>query len=79
MFLCWLKQEVGLGRVLMEDLGLETVVRINQPVQPGERLLVRCSHTDVRSGMWRLDVVPDSQASRHTLMTDSYSSSSEYL
>jgi exoribonuclease-2 len=32
-FLCWLKQEVGLGRVLMDGLGLETVVRINSPVQ----------------------------------------------
>lgn len=32
-FLCWLKQEVGLGRVLMDGLGLETVVRVNQPVQ----------------------------------------------
>lgn len=33
MFLCWLKQEVGLGRVLLEGLGLETVVRLPSPVQ----------------------------------------------
>jgi hypothetical protein len=32
-FLCWLKQEIGLGRVLIGGLGLETVVRINRPVQ----------------------------------------------
>lgn len=35
--------------------------------QPGERLAVRCSHTDVRMGMWRLDVVPDSQLGRYHL------------
>ena len=32
-FLCWLKQEAGLGRVLLEGLGLETVVRFNSPAQ----------------------------------------------
>ena len=40
-FLCWLKQEAGLGRVLLEELGLETVVRINRPVRPGDELAVR--------------------------------------
>ena len=32
-FLCWVKQETGLGRVLLEGLGLETVVRFNSPAQ----------------------------------------------
>lgn len=32
-FLCWLKQDAGLGRVLLHRMGLETVVRINSPVQ----------------------------------------------
>lgn len=36
-FLCWLKQEVGLGRVLLDRLGLETVVRLNSPVKVGGR------------------------------------------
>ncbi len=36
-FLCWLKQEMGLGRVLLNRLGLETVVRINSPVQARNR------------------------------------------
>ena len=54
-FLCWLKQEAGLGRVLLEEMGLETVVRINRPVRPGDELEVRCSHVDVKQGVWRLD------------------------
>ena len=44
-------------------------------VQPGERLLVRCSHTDVRMGMWRLDVVPNSQLERYSLQNGDYSGS----
>lgn len=60
-FLCWLKQEVGLGRVLVAGLGLETVVKLNAPAQPGDELLLRCSHIDVKGGFWRLDVVPPAQ------------------
>ena len=37
-FLCWLKQEVGLGRVLVGGLGLETVVKLNHPAQVGGML-----------------------------------------
>ncbi|KAL4425691.1 hypothetical protein ABPG75_009707 [Micractinium tetrahymenae] len=67
-FLCWLKQDVGLGRVLLNRLGLETVVRFNSPVQPGDELFLRCSQTDVRMGMWRLEPVPHSQVSLQHLV-----------
>lgn len=108
-FLCWLKQEMGLGRVLLAGLGLETVVKLNSPVQvglagagggrwvvdvwlerctsavgsahllclpprlqPGDELLLRCSHIDVKAGVWRLDVVPPSQAHNFDRQTSPY-------
>ncbi|KAL4445906.1 hypothetical protein ABPG77_009105 [Micractinium sp. CCAP 211/92] len=67
-FLCWLKQEMGLGRVLLNRLGLETVVRINSPVQPGDELFLRCAHIDVRMGVWRLEPVHHSQVSMQHLV-----------
>ncbi|PRW58916.1 ribonuclease [Chlorella sorokiniana] len=69
-FLCWLKQEVGLGRVLMDGLGLETVVRINSPVQPGDQLVVKCSHTDVKMGMWRLDAINPDHLHRYDIRNE---------
>ncbi|KAL4859933.1 putative ribonuclease [Chlorella vulgaris] len=71
MFLCWIRQDVGLGRVLLGGLGLETVMRINQPMQAGERLYVRCIHTDVRQGMYRLEPVAASQVSQASVLNDS--------
>ncbi|EFN57481.1 hypothetical protein CHLNCDRAFT_143004 [Chlorella variabilis] len=71
MFLCWLRQEVGLARVLLGGLGLETVLRINSPVEPGERVYVRCVHTDVRQGMYRLEVVPHGQVDPASVLNDS--------
>lgn len=67
-FLCWLKQDAGLGRVLLHRMGLETVVRINSPVQPGDELFLRCSHTDVRMGVWRLEPVHHTQVSLQHLV-----------
>lgn len=32
--------------------------------QPGDELFLRCSHTDVRMGVWRLEPVHHTQASR---------------
>jgi hypothetical protein len=34
-FLCWVRQEAGLARVLLPGLGLETVMRVNSPMQVG--------------------------------------------
>jgi hypothetical protein len=48
----------GLGRVLIESLGLESVARVNTPMVPGVRLEVACVHVDARQGIWRLDEAP---------------------
>lgn len=34
-------------------------------MQPGEQLVVKCSHTDVKMGMWRLDAVDPDHVSRY--------------
>ena len=43
-------QESGLARVLLQDLGLETVMRIDRPASPGDKLSVRCKFVDVPTG-----------------------------
>ena len=60
-FLCWLKQEAGLGRVLFDALALEAVVRINRPACPGDDVWVRPTQIDVRQGLWRLEEVSPTQ------------------
>ena len=62
MFLNWFKQEAGLGRVLLEDLGLECLVKVARPAVPGTRLKVRCSSADPGMGLFRLDEVLESGA-----------------
>lgn len=51
----WVRQESGLGAVLLDDLGLETVARINRPASPGAPLRVRCVHADPEQGVFRLE------------------------
>lgn len=53
-FLGWLKQENGLARVLLNDLGLETIARIVRPAAPGSKLIVRCTSADPGMGVYRL-------------------------
>ncbi|KAK9829763.1 hypothetical protein WJX72_007759 [[Myrmecia] bisecta] len=62
LFLVWVRQDLGLARVLLEDLGLETVTRINRPLMPGERLQLACTFVDVRNGLFRLEEPFGSQA-----------------
>lgn len=57
-FLCWLKQDAGLARVLLDHMGLECVVRVNRPLIPGDPVFVRCCQVDVRQGLYRMDEVP---------------------
>ena len=35
--------------------------------QPGEELLLRCGHIDVKSGQWRLDTLPLDQATKYDI------------
>lgn len=50
-----LLQDTGLAQVQLKEEGLETVVRIDRPARVGEHLQLACSHTDVRSGLYRLE------------------------
>lgn len=75
MCLGWFKQEAGLARVLLEDLGLECLVKVARPASPGTRFKVKCSSADPLMGMYRLDEVigsghssSDSDMSTETLV-----------
>lgn len=48
-------QDTGLAQVQLEGEGLETVVRVDRPAKPGERLSLRCAFTDARAGLYRLE------------------------
>lgn len=48
-------QEAGLARILLEDVGLETVVRINRPARLGEKLMVSVGFVDVPKGIFKFD------------------------
>jgi exoribonuclease-2 len=58
-FLTWFKQEAGLGRVLLEGLGLETIVRVSRPAVPGTSFAVKCVSADPLLGMYRLEEASD--------------------
>lgn len=61
MLLCWFKQDVGLARVLLPHLGLESVVKVTRGgAVPGSTFFVRCSQADPRQGVFRLDEVTSS-------------------
>lgn len=44
----WLKEEINLGLVLLEELGLELAMRFGRSVQVGDRLEVKVAHADPR-------------------------------
>ncbi|NEP55299.1 MAG: RNB domain-containing ribonuclease, partial [Moorea sp. SIO3C2] len=48
LMLRWLREHEYLGLVLLEDLGLEMVVRFQRPVGLGDRLTLKVSHADPR-------------------------------
>eukprot|EP00891_Asterochloris_glomerata_P003086 jgi/Astpho2/3086/Aster-x0560 len=54
LLLQWIRVESGLARVLLQDLGLETVMRIDRPASPGDVLDVRCKFVDVPTGRYTL-------------------------
>lgn len=47
-------QESGLARVLLPELGLETVMRIDRPARPGDTLQVCVGFVDVPKGIYKL-------------------------
>ena len=52
-------QEKGLGKVLLHDLGLETVAQIDRPAMIGEELQLQCTQVDVHEGVARLAATAD--------------------
>jgi exoribonuclease II len=46
LLLKWLREDDGLGLILLEELGLELAMRFNRSIPLGERLGVKVSHAD---------------------------------
>ncbi|HEY9735611.1 MAG TPA: ribonuclease R family protein [Trichocoleus sp.] len=57
MMLRWLREDDGLGLIMLEDLGLELAMRFNRDVALGERLQVRVSHANPRQDVIRFEEV----------------------
>lgn len=64
MLLRWLRQDDGLGLIMVEDLGLELAMRFNRDVTLGEQFQVMVSHANPRQDIIRFEeVVPEEQES----------------
>ncbi|MEB3340606.1 MAG: hypothetical protein VKJ25_07505 [Okeania sp.] len=48
MIIRWLKEEINLGLVLLEELGLELAMRFGRSVEVGDRLEVKVTYADPR-------------------------------
>ncbi|MBE9139221.1 VacB/RNase II family 3'-5' exoribonuclease [Nodosilinea sp. LEGE 07088] len=57
MLLRWLREDEGLGLIMVEDLGLELAMRFNRAVALGEQLSVRVSHASPRQDVIRFEEV----------------------
>lgn len=60
LFLVWHRQETGMGKVLLEELGLETFMKFDRPAVPGEKFRVTVDQLDVESGIFRLAIINSS-------------------
>ncbi len=48
LMLRWLREHEGLALIMLEDLGVELVMRFDRPIELGDRLLVKVAHVDPR-------------------------------
>ncbi|MEO1068441.1 MAG: ribonuclease R family protein [Cyanobacteria bacterium J06638_6] len=70
MLLRWLREDEGLGLIMVEDLGLELAMRFNRAVALGEQLSVRVSHASPRQDVIRFEeVVTDEKDLSSTVAT----------
>jgi exoribonuclease-2 len=46
LMLRWLREDDGLGLILLEELGLELAHRFERPISPGDRLSLKVSKAD---------------------------------
>ncbi|MGB5974386.1 MAG: ribonuclease R family protein, partial [Nodosilinea sp.] len=68
MLLRWLREDEGLGLIMVEDLGLELAMRFNRAVALGEQLQVRVSHASPRQDVIRFEeVAPEPEESPATV------------
>ncbi len=61
MLLRWLREDEGLGLIMVEDLGLELAMRFNRAVALGEQFQVRVSHASPRQDVIRFEEVADEE------------------
>jgi exoribonuclease-2 len=62
MLLRWLREDDGLGLIMLDDLGLELAMRFNRGVALGERFQVRVSHANPRQDVIRFAEVAAEEA-----------------
>lgn len=62
MLLRWLREDDGLGLIMLDDLGLELAMRFNRGVTLGERFQVRVSHANPRQDVIRFAEVAAEEA-----------------
>jgi len=64
MLLRWLREDTGLGLIMIEELGLELAMRFDRSADLGERLKVKVSHSSPRQDIIRFEeVITDDEAS----------------
>lgn len=64
VILRWLRQHENLGLVMLEDLGLELVMRFERTVTLGENIQLRVAHADPRRDVIQFqEVMPDATSS----------------
>lgn len=61
LVLRWLRQDEGLGLILIEDLGMELPHRFDRPVTLGERLEMRVIHADPQRDEVRLREITEAE------------------
>ncbi|MBD1915525.1 MULTISPECIES: ribonuclease R family protein [Cyanophyceae] len=72
MLLRWLREDEGLGLIMVEDLGLELAMRFNRAVALGEQFQVRVSHASPRQDVIRFEeIAPESEEAAASAMTAS--------
>jgi exoribonuclease-2 len=54
LMLRWLREHENLGLVLLEDLGVELVMRFDRPISPGDQLSLKVAHVDPRQDVIHL-------------------------
>ncbi|MGP1386694.1 MAG: ribonuclease catalytic domain-containing protein [Thainema sp.] len=60
MMLRWLREHEGLAIVMLEELGLELIMRFDRPVEPGEHLHVKVNYANPRQDVIQLHEVENS-------------------